>query len=193
MSKYRKQSSSIEWVLGLLYIVEVRFVRKGSNEKTKQRLLMVGSEEKDIDRKLRWKFDLAQFSEFSITRMEKVREKIHLLNTVIEPMSTTPLNPVIERQEGTQIISQVSGSHEKYDPHLYAIGLATTMLGKDESHAMRKLGSALVTSGSEIKSRAACELPDGSTLTIERIPMRSGTARPRDVSIELNRASFVRG
>ena len=43
-------------VLGLLYIVDVRMVERGTGEKLKHKLLVIGSEQSDIERKLRWMF-----------------------------------------------------------------------------------------------------------------------------------------
>lgn len=179
-------------VLGMLYIADVRLVRFATGEKVKHRLLLVGCEQQDIERKLRWVFDAREFSEFSLTGVEKVREKVHFLSTVVTAESRQP-EPVVQVGERTQTVTQGRTASEPYDPHLYAVGITTTMLAKDEAHALRKVGSALIASATEGQSHSAASLSNESQIRVERIPKSSGYAKPRDVSNESNRAHIVRG
>ena len=178
-------------VIGLLYIVDVRMVARGSGEKIKHKLLVVGSEQPDIERKLRWMFDVAKYREFSIKSIEKVREKVHFLSTTItqerEPGAS------IKRPDGTVPVVQQSELQEKYDPILYAVGITTTMLAKDETHALRKVGRALIAQGTEGQSHSGAALSEESMIQLEVIPKRSGYAMPKDTSLEANPARILRG
>lgn len=179
-------------LLGMLYLVDVRLVRSDTGEKHKHRLLLVGCEHADIERKLRWIFDSTEYKEMSISAIEKVREKVHFISTVVT-QPDAPVEPVINRETRSQIVAQQRTAVEEYDPHLYAIGISTTMIGKDEHHALRKLGHALIAQATEGRSHSGAALSADSTLTIEQVPFASGYARPRDVSNEINRAHFVAG
>lgn len=179
-------------VIGMLYLVDVRLVRAATGEKIKHRLLLVGCEQQDIERKLRWIFDAREFSEFSLGGVEKVREKVHFLSTVLTPAAAAS-GPVVEAGERTAAVPQAKTTIEQYDPHLFAVGVTTTMLAKDEAHALRKVGSALIASATEGRSHSAASLSDESQIRVERIPKSSGYAKPRDVSNESNRAHLVRG
>lgn len=179
-------------IIGMLYIVEIRMVKKSTNEKIKQKLLMVGCERRDIARKMKWIIDGSKYDEVSITNVEKVRQKIHLLQTVVTQVNE-PTGPVIQQGESSKVVSQSSLSGNDYKPNLYAVGITTTMLAKDEDHAMRKTGHAIIASVSDITSRTGASLSGDSKVLIEQIPMKSRTASARDVSHEINTASFVRG
>lgn len=179
-------------ILGMLYIVDVRMVDAVSGEKIKQKLIVVGVEAADIERKLKWFFDLKRFKEFSITGVEKVREKIHLVSTVIT--QETPANsPVIVRDEGTRHIPAGKSVIEPYDPHLYAIGIATTMLARDENHALRKTGNAVIHRALNQPMSGECpKLSDDSIVVVEQVALKSGYAMPRDVRNEINLAHIFR-
>lgn len=190
MPKYRRKQQPS--VLGMLYIADVRLVRNSTGEKIKHKILLVGCEQDDIERKLKWVFDPKEFDQLSLSGVEKVREKVHVISTVIT-QEDEPTSPVIKRREGTMNVPQVSEETEKYDPNLYAVGVSTSVLAKDEKHALRKVGRAIIASNSEGKSHDAPSLSKDSTITVEQIPKSSGYAMPRDVSIESNKAHFVRG
>lgn len=191
-ARVRLPTQSDKFVLGMLYVVEVRLVNRTTCEKHKHKLLVVGCEESDIERKMRWMFDKSTYKEMSITSVEKVREKVHFLSTVITQPEPA-VGQVIERDERSQFVKQQQMSIEPYDPKLFVIGLATTMLAKDEQHALRKVGHALVSHATEGKSHSGASLSDDSTLTIEQISKSSGYAMPRDVSLESNKARMFRG
>lgn len=187
--RYRREEKAP--VIGMLYIVDVRMVKKDTNEKIKHRILMVGSEASDIEKKLSWVFDLTQFDEFGVEGIEKVREKIHIISTTITQERSEPA-AIIERETRTQEIGHQKRIIERYDPKLYAVGVVTTMVAKDPEHALRKVGRALINDATGL-SHAGASLSEDSTVTVEHIPFSSGYALPRDVSSEVNPASFVRG
>lgn len=201
MSRYKKQSAPARRepallsvappTLGMLYIVDVKVDNKSTRETIRHKLLMVGCEASDIERKLAWVFDPAVNS-IQLKGVEKVREKVHFLSSVIKQLNA-PVGPVIESGERTQVVPQQTRLIEQYDPKLYAIGISTTMSAKDEEHALRKLGHALVSHATEGKSHSGASLSEDSTVTIEEVPRSSGYAMPRDVSAEANRAHFVKG
>jgi hypothetical protein len=179
-------------LLGMLYVVDVRLSRSDTKEIFKHRLLIVGCEHADIERKLRWVFDASTYKEMSITGIEKVRDKVHFLSTKVFQM-TPAVGPVIERDDHSQTVSQNKTKIEPFDPKLFAVGIATTMLAKDQFHALRKVGHAIVSQATEGTSHSGAALSEDSTVTIEEIPRSSGYAAPRDVSAEINRAHMVRG
>jgi hypothetical protein len=192
MQKYRKAPVANINVIGMLHIVEVRLISKDSGEKIKHKLLMVGCEAADIERKLRWVFDTTKYESFSVSSVEKVRDKIHTLSiTVTQEDSAT--EATIKRAENSQQVVGVPSLIEQYNPNLYAIGITTTILAADEEHALRKVGRALMERTSEVKSGTAPMLSEDSTIQVEEIPKSSGFVRPRDVSGEINKAHFVRG
>lgn len=179
-------------LLGMLYVVNVRLVRADTGEQLKHKLLMVGCEHDDIERKIRWLFNVNEYKELSISGVEKVREKVHFLSTVVTQQHV-PVGPVIARDERSQMVPQQKTLIEPYDPRLYAIGVATTMLAKDEEHALRKLGHAMISRATEGKSHSGAALSADSMISIEEVPRSSGYATARDVSSEANRAHVVRG
>lgn len=179
-------------MLGMLYIASIRFVNAVTGEKTKQKLLVIGNEIADIERKCRWLFDSTNYKEFSITDIEKVREKVHVLSTVVTS-EKSEVPQVVDRNGRSQPVPHPTMLTEAYDPTLYAVGIVTTMLAKDELHALRKVGNALIATGSAGQSHSGAALSADSKIQIEPIPKSSGVARARDVSNEINLAHFVRG
>lgn len=184
---------SIDRVLGMLYIVDVRMVNRASKEKVKQRLLLVGCERDDVERKLRWIYDATQWMEFSVVAVEKVREKTHIISTVIT-QDAPPNSPVIERDERSEVVSQAPKIEraKDYEPRLFAIGVSTTMVAQDANHAIRKTGAALSSSTLDVASYSGPRLSDDATVTVEEIPFRSGYATPRDQSNSATRAHIFR-
>jgi hypothetical protein len=176
-----------------LYVVEVRLVNTVTGERIKHKLLMVGSEAPDIERKLKWIFDGTMYKEFSIASIEKVREKVHFLSTVIT-QDKSPSGPVVKQVDGSKSVNQsVAAVPTAYAPKLYAIGITTTMVAADEAHCMRKVGHALISHAIEGRSHTGASLSEDSTIAIEEIPRANAYATVRDVSNEINKASFVQG
>ncbi len=192
MSMYKKKvNDNHEWVLGMLHMVTISLVKKTTKEKIVHKLLVVAPDVPGIEQKLRWMFDRTEYSEFVVKSVEKVKDKVHFISTSIT--QPQPVVAVVASEEGSRPIPSQPTSIEKYDPNLYAIGITTTMMAKDEQHALRKLGASILASCSEGKSHHASSLSDDSVIQIEQISKKSGYAMPRDVSIESNSASFVRG
>ena len=183
---------AVSGTIGMLYVIEVRMVDKVTQEKIKHKVLIVGGEERDIDRKVRWIFDSSRYRELSITGVEKIRDKVHILQTVIT-QDGGPRTPVIDRGERTESIPQGKAIIENAPLLMYAIGISTRMPARDSVHALRKVGHAIVSSTLPDKSHSGASLSDDATITVEQIPFSSGYARPRDVSNEANTAYFVRG
>lgn len=178
-------------LLGMLYLVDVSVHSKETGETVKHKLLLVGCELDDIERKMRWIFDSGQES-IVIKGIEKVREKVHFLSSAIT-QDKTPVGPVIERSENSQTIQQQQIITEPYDPKLYAIGITTTMLAKDQDHALRKVGNAILSRATVGKSHSGASLCEDSIVSVEEVPRSSGYAKARDTSNESNRAHVVRG
>jgi len=191
MSKYKKARNDNTGVLGMLYIVEVNLSKNNGLQRVKQKLLLVGCEEADIERKINWIIDRTKYDGFSIKNIEKVREKVHVLSTTYKESASID-TPTILRGGSSQPVPQ-GATTKKYDPKLYAVGLITTMLGEDEDHAIRKVGNALIASTVELKSKSAKGLSEDSTLTIEEIPLSSGYSKGKNYDNEINKATFVRG
>jgi len=179
-------------LLGMLYIVDVNVLDKLTGENAKHKLLLVGCEADDIERKMKWIFDTGSTS-LMIKGAEKVREKVHFLSTIITKDQSID-SPVIMRDENSQPINQFSPQlTEAYDPKLFAVGIVTTMLAKDSDHALRKVATALMNRATVGKSHTGASLHDDSTITVEEIPKSNGYASARDVSSEVNKAHMVRG
>lgn len=192
VTRQQSETTSHTGTIGMLFFVDVRMVIKKSGEKIKKKLLLVGCEAADIERKLRWVFDSASYDEFSVSRIEKVREKVHVISTVYEQIDG-PTGPIIKRREGAAEIDQARLCREQYDPKKYAVGITTTVVAKDEQHALRKVGNAILTSATDGKAHSGGSLSEDATVVVEEIPLSSGYAMPRDVSNESNRAHLVRG
>ena len=179
-------------LLGMLYIVDVSVSDKATGEMAKHKLLVVGCEADDIERKMRWIFDTGNVS-LMIKSVEKVREKVHFLSTTITKDQSVD-GPVIMRDENSLSINQFSPQlTEAYDPKLFAVGIVTTMLAKDSDHALRKVATALMNRATVGKSHTGASLHDDSTISVEEIPKSNGYASSRDVSNEVNKAHMVRG
>jgi len=179
-------------LLGMLYIVDVNVLDKSTRETAKHKLLLVGCEAEDIERKMKWIFDTGNVN-LMIKGAEKVREKVHFLSTIITKDESAD-SPVIMRDENSQTITQFSPQlTEAYDPKLFAVGIVTTMLAKDSDHALRKVATALMNRATVGKSHTGASLHDDSTINVEEIPKSNGYASPRDVSSEVNKAHMVRG
>lgn len=103
--RYRKKEQAPA-TIGLLYIVRVRLVDGHTKEKIKHRLLMVGCERGDIERKLTWIFDPLKYSEMAVVDVRKVTDKIHIVNTVIEQPSESITTPSIDRGGSTVVVGQ---------------------------------------------------------------------------------------
>lgn len=197
--KYRKKipEKADSWMLGMLYIVDLRLVVRGTREVIKHRILMVGCEAADIERKLRWVFTQDKYLEISITHCAKVKEKIHVLSTTIMQEQAIP-DAIIERPERSQEVfnspqaAPIVSAEPAYDPRCYAVGIATTVRAADTDHALRKVGNALLKRAHG-RSAAQASLSEDSTVTVEEIAFSDGFAKARDVSTESNKASFVRG
>jgi hypothetical protein len=178
-------------LLGMLYIVEVNVINKLTGEKAKHKLLLVGCELEDIERKMKWLFD-TEAESVVVKGMEKVREKVHFLSTIITK-DTSANGPVLMRDEGSTDVKQFTPQiTEAYDPKLFAVGITTTMLAKDADHALRKVSTALMNRATVGKSHTGAQLHDDSTVVVEEVPMSNGYATARDVSNEANRAHIFR-
>jgi hypothetical protein len=176
----------------MLYIVDVSVLDKSTRETAKHKLLLVGCEAEDIERKMKWIFDTGNVS-LMIKGAEKVREKVHFLSTIITKDESVD-GPVIMRDENSQPITQFPPQlTEAYDPKLFAVGIVTTMLAKDSDHALRKVATALMNRATVGKSHTGASLHDDSTINVEEIPKSNGYASARDVSNETNKAHMVRG
>ena len=195
MSRYKRKPTTTHQVsvIGMLHIVEVRMVNRHTGETIKQKLLVVGSEAADIEKKLRWVFDISSYAEFSITGVEKVREKVHTISTSITQHREEAKGPLVKQHGEVKEISQENHGGDKYSPNCYAVGITTTMLAKDEEHALRKVGHAIVSSATGVDSHAGAKLSSGATVVIEKLAKSTGFAMPRDVSSETNNARMVRG
>jgi phenylpyruvate tautomerase PptA (4-oxalocrotonate tautomerase family) len=174
-------------VVGMLYIVEVKMFKRSTGEKTKQKLLLVGAQESDIESKLRWILDASLYDSFVIASVDKVREKVHVLSTVITQEKSQP-DAVIDRGGRSENIYQMASN----DRRQYAVGISTIITAEDEAAALRKVGHALINDQVSLSTTGA-SLPSSTTIIIEEVAKKSGYATARDVSTEKNRASFVRG
>jgi hypothetical protein len=188
-NKPRQQHDA--FVLGMLYIVDLRMVKRSTGEKIKHKILMVGSEESDIEKKLKWAFDYSEYSEFSIKSIEKVREKIHIITTNIT-QEKEPIHAVAKSDEGSKVIPYQNKPVDSEPMKRFAIGITTTMTATDQNHALRKVAGALVNSTVD-HSKGGAKLSEDSVVLIEEVGFSSGYAMPRDVSNEANTAQFVRG
>jgi len=192
-TKSNQQGQDVEsLVLGMLYLVNVHMVNRSTGEKIKHRILMIGSEISDIERKCRWAFDIKKYVQFSISGVEKVRDKMHVLNTSITQQSEKT-GPVIEVGDRTIVVNQ--GVPDQCDElKVFAIGVATSMLATSEDHALRKVGIALRRMGADgPKAKTGPFLSEDSVVTVSEMGKSSGHAHARDVSAEVNKAHFVRG
>lgn len=178
-------------VLGMLYLVSVRLYDRKSGEKIKHKILVVASEIGDIERKVKWMFDYSLYDQFSITHIEKIRQKMQIISTKITQIKTQT-TPVIKQGEETKIVQQGTIA-DQLETKLFAIALSTKLIAFDEDHALRKLGKILINTGLHIKPTNAPLLSEKSKLIIEHIAGQSGYALPRDVSEQINTAHFVRG
>jgi len=178
--------------LGMLYLVDVKMIDKATRETIKQRLLVVGGEEADISRKISWVIDASRYRSIAVIGHEKIRDKVHVLHTVVEQAPPAP-TPVIERGDRSESVPQAKSIIQSEPPKLFAIGVTTTMVAQDSTHALRKVGHAILSRTSPGSSHAGASLSDNSTISVEQIPFSSGYAKPRDVSNESNHATFVRG
>jgi len=175
----------------MLYVVEVGMVNISTKKKTRKKLLLVGCERADIARKMKWIIDGSKYERVKVKNIEKIRSKVHLLSTVIvqEKVRT---NNIIQQGERSVEVHQTP-KHEEYEPKVYAVGVTTTMIAKDESSALRKTGHALVSLNSKLGDKGAATLSTDSTVTIEEVGFGSQHARARDTSSEINDAQIVRG
>ena len=100
----------------MLYIANVRLVNR-AGETIKHRILLVGCEADDIDRKLRWLFD-ATTKEMSITGVEKVRRKCTF--ELRDYKAPAPPAAVIDRGTRSEPVpgrvSTLSGTIRCYSP-----------------------------------------------------------------------------
>ena len=184
-----------DWILGMLWQVNVRLVRVGTGEVYRHKILMVGCEFNDIERKLRWVFDHSTYSVMEVSGAQRVREKIHILSTVITEQKTPPA-AIIDRSDRSQIVTEQAIVTEETVEEtfgLYAVGVATKMSATDELHALRKVGRALVAKGGAVASDSAPVLSEDATVTVERINYSSGFAMPRDISNAVTKAHIMRG
>jgi len=196
MSGYKRKPKATTTqigVIGMLHIVEIRMVTKGGGEKIKQRLLLVGCEAADIERKVKWLYEFEKYEQFAVTGIEKVREKVHVLSTSTTDNVENVADATIKRAENTEQVHGLSAGVRGDARKLYAVGVTTTILANDEDHAVMKVGKALISRVSKIKSVEGPKLSANSVLQVEEIAMSSGYATARDVGSESNKAHFVRG
>lgn len=183
-----------KWMLGMLFTCQVSLHRARTGERITHKVLMIGCEVDDIERKLRWMFAKNEFDEFAITKIERVKEKVHILSTVVT-QDPPPMHAIIDRDDRSQTIPYPASTERDADQsyRIFALGVATKMPATDELHAMRKVGRALVAMGNSLPSESAPRLSDDAVVTVEPISRSSGHAKPRDVSELKARAHIVRG
>ena len=185
-NKFVGGNSISNMTIGMLHIVDVRTENTKTGEVGRHKLLMVGTEASDIERKLKWIFDASLYDSVVIKSVEKVRDKVHTISTKITQTKTAESsacgNPLLR---GGGSITESFG--------VYAIGVVTTLVGRDPDHAIRRLGGALGSRGVQTKSNSSLLLPDDAQITVEELSAATGFVKPRDVSAEVNSARFVRG
>ncbi len=182
-------SSDISPVIaGQIYLVKVRMERKDTGERIKHRLLVIGGDRDDADRRLKWHFDAGQFTTFSITNFKRVSASVNVLSTEIHQDASTA-DQAINRAEGTVRV-QTSHGATIGDMKVFAVGVTTKMIARDSEHALRLTGQALIARG---VGEGAFQLSEDSTVMVEELHRPSQFATARDVSAEVNRAHIVRG
>ena len=190
--KYKKAvKDDPPWLLGMLYLIDVRVSVLSTREIMKHHMLVIGGEEADIERKLRWMFDVTKYTDIRITSCVRIREKMHILRTTLLKESTEP-DAVIKRLNDVQNVFQPTQVASSENGKFWAVGLSTTMHGFDEGHCIRKIARALAEAYAPIKNKDAPVLSENSTLLIEEISEPSGFAMPRDVTGEANKAHIFR-
>jgi hypothetical protein len=137
-----------------------------NRDKVKQKFIVNGNEEMDIERKLRHHLDLSKYQNFSITSVKKVKPHIHRLSMTLTPYKEQSEPVHIERngQEHHVRTNQPSGSST------YAVGLAGLLVADDEPSAWRRLGAFLVSLGDPSPGTAKeSPLFDGGILHCEEV------------------------
>ncbi len=177
-------------LVGMLYMVDVNLEDDNLGEIIKHRLIMVGSERSDIDRKIYWMFRDSGRRVF-IVKVKKLREKIHIMRTFVTQKNEAG-SVVIDRNDRSQVVTQ-GVSAESNGLKLFAVGVTTSMVAKDDLHAMRKVGNVLISRGTQTEMSSMASLSNDSNVIVEEIAFPRKHASARDVSNEVNRAKFVRG
>jgi hypothetical protein len=175
---------------GMLYIATVQMTHLATKERIKKQLLIVGTKREDISLKLAWFFDQKKYGGIHIKSLMKLRDKVHVLRTTVKKPKQKPALPVDKKQ--CKVVDQVPGKAPEQEYHRYSVGMSLNITGVNENHILRKLGTCFTSMGS-LDHRETASLPEGATLTIEEVPMKSGYAAPRDVTHEINKPTFVRG
>ena len=180
-------------IVGNLYLVDVCMDHKIVDETSVSRFLMVAENEEELDSRFNCQFDVSDYKSVRITNVQKIKQKMHMLSTRIEPARVH--GQVVKRAEGSKKVLQSNSMKDlsEYNPKIYAIGISTTIVAADQSHAMRKLGSYLTISNTLGGSKSNSPLSENSKILIEEVAKSSGFAMPRDVSNGAERAHMVRG
>ena len=175
---------------GFLFLVKIK---ESDNESLLyHEVLIVANTENEIESRLKWSLDIPNTSSLKIVSASKIKQKIYMIKTTHKSTETPP-DSIVKRLEGTNNVYGANQVNSDYKPKLYALGVSTLMPAADESHAIRKVGKALMSKGLKVKNSNSPTLSDDSTLSVEEVSFSSGFSSARDVSSEANKATFVRG
>lgn len=163
----------------MLYRVWVNERRIDTGEEYSHECFVVARERQELDARLRWVFDVTR-SQFTVVNVEKIREKIHFISSKKKQDKA--------KKESAPVVSASS-----YNPNIYGVCVSATIVAKDEDHALRKMGSGIVSLGSTGFSHRSNANAEDFNIKIEAVPAKSQHSRARDVSNEINKATFVRG
>lgn len=180
----------MEAVQGSLWLASVRLTDEVAQEASTLDVLCVADTKDDLCARLRWALDIPIGVDVYVMQADKMRGRAYVVSRRVQPMEA-PANHM-QRPDGSVPVPQQSAS--RVDLPLFAVGCATSIRARDESHALRRVGSALMASGApKTAAERGAQLPDGAQILVEQISEATGIAMPRDVSTLKVRAHIVRG
>lgn len=143
--------SNVTPIIGHIFIIRTRGEMRVDGSIEKMTILLQAAQQEELQQKVRYMLDLSRYSSFSITHIEKVRPKFHVLKS-----NLIPKEDVQSLRSSVEMPSAATGSAEAQRTNqpssspgarLFAFGVAGKLVADCEEHAMRKVGKWLLSLG----------------------------------------------
>jgi hypothetical protein len=138
----------VDQLVGQLYLVRVRGQYKGDDGIIeKMSLIMQARNEGEISTKISYMLDISKYCSFSITRIEKIRPRFHILSTNKYAVSDIKMVQRL-RIEGSKLSAdkQRTNGTSANQPR-WAFGLIGGLNADNEQSAFRRIGRWLLSLG----------------------------------------------
>lgn len=169
-------------MIGQLYLIKIRGVT-AAKEKIKESWLVNGSTPDECIMKMRYRIDLSEYTEFSVTGVEKIKPGMHMLSRAVTQIDDEP------KQVTPEGVAHVQRTNQPTNGGSFAVGFAGSVGAADQGHALRLVAQCLIDHS---LGRENSRVHGDRQIIVEEIGETDSTASPEYQNI-YTRTSIFRG